>query len=172
MKQTFFGLIAILVLMSAGTTSADPGIGWSANKDIVQQYFQKFNSGDIDGVRKTFTPDGEVEGVMGWGTVDSFLPIWKQKVESLGIHLTVDEIISEGDFVAVRLTEKGISRAPFFGHPATGKLYQLFAMEWFEIKDGKIRRRWAARDAASQARQLGWNTAAGAGDVKLPAATR
>jgi predicted ester cyclase len=28
-------------------------------------------------------------------------------------------------------------------------------MEWFEIEQGKIKRRWGARDAASQARQLG-----------------
>jgi predicted ester cyclase len=28
-------------------------------------------------------------------------------------------------------------------------------MEWFEIEDGKITRRWGARDSASQQRQLG-----------------
>jgi predicted ester cyclase len=28
-------------------------------------------------------------------------------------------------------------------------------MEWFEIEGGKIKRRWSARDAAAQARQLG-----------------
>jgi hypothetical protein len=28
-------------------------------------------------------------------------------------------------------------------------------MEWFEIEQGQIKRRWGARDAASQARQLG-----------------
>ncbi len=31
----------------------------------------------------------------------------------------------------------------------------LAAMELFEIVDGRIRRRWGARDSASQARQLG-----------------
>jgi len=31
----------------------------------------------------------------------------------------------------------------------------LVAIEWFEVRDGKIRRRWGARDSASQARQLG-----------------
>jgi len=33
--------------------------------------------------------------------------------------------------------------------------YELVAMEWFVIHDGKIQRRWGARDSASQARQLG-----------------
>jgi hypothetical protein len=28
-------------------------------------------------------------------------------------------------------------------------------MEWFVLRDGRIHRRWGARDAASQARQIG-----------------
>ncbi|MCI0693122.1 hypothetical protein L0337_14085 [candidate division KSB1 bacterium] len=39
-------------------------------------------------------------------------------------------------------------------------------MEWFEVKDGKIRRRWGTRDAASQAKQLGWDMPATKADVK------
>ena len=35
-----------------------------------------------------------------------------------------------------------------------GEKYELIAMEWFEISNAKIARRWGARDFASQARQL------------------
>jgi predicted ester cyclase len=52
-------------------------------------------------------------------------------------------------------TERGTFRAPAFGKEPTGKSYELVAMEWFVIRDGKIQRRWGARDSASQARQLG-----------------
>jgi hypothetical protein len=41
------------------------------------------------------------------------------------------------------------------GQQPTGKSFELVAMEWFISKEGKIHRRWGARDAASQARQLG-----------------
>jgi predicted ester cyclase len=57
--------------------------------------------------------------------------------------------------VAVRYAERGTFAGPFRGQPPTGKAYELVAMEWFVLKDGKIRRRWGARDAASQARQIG-----------------
>jgi hypothetical protein len=30
-------------------------------------------------------------------------------------------------------------------------------MEWFVVRDGLIRGRWAARDALNQALQLGWS---------------
>lgn len=51
--------------------------------------------------------------------------------------------------------QRGTFRAPAFGKESTGKSYELVAMEWFVVRDGTIQRRWGARDAASQARQLG-----------------
>lgn len=64
-------------------------------------------------------------------------------------------MIAEGDRVAVRYTERGAFKGAFRGQQPTGKSYELVAMEWFVVKGGKIQRRWGARDAASQARQIG-----------------
>jgi steroid delta-isomerase-like uncharacterized protein len=71
------------------------------------------------------------------------------------VTLTVEDIAAEGVTVAVRYTERGTFRGRFQGHPPTGKSYELVAMEWFEVREGRIARRWAARDHASQARQIG-----------------
>jgi predicted ester cyclase len=64
-------------------------------------------------------------------------------------------MIAEDDIVAVRYVERGTSIGSFRGGPVTGKSFEVVAMEWFEIKDGKIHRRWGARDNASQMRQMG-----------------
>jgi predicted ester cyclase len=32
--------------------------------------------------------------------------------------------------------------------------YEIVAMEWFEIEDGRIARRWGARDSAAITRQV------------------
>jgi predicted ester cyclase len=74
---------------------------------------------------------------------------------AFAIQLQVDALIAEGNFVAARYTERGTFRAAFHGRSPTGKSYELVAMEWFELRDGKIRRRWGARDSAAQARQIG-----------------
>ena len=71
------------------------------------------------------------------------------------MNLTIEEMIAEGDIVAVRYSERGVFRAPFFGHAPTGKSYELVAMEWFVVRNGRIQQRWGARDQASQARQIG-----------------
>ncbi len=126
-----------------------------ANKQVVLQYVEAFNRGDLDALRRLFTADAVVQGVLGWGQLDEVVPIWKELHEALAIELTVDAMVAEGDEVAVRYTERGKFIGPFRGSEPTGKSFELVAMEWFILKDGKIHRRWGARDAASQARQIG-----------------
>ena len=125
------------------------------NKQTVRAYVDAFNRGDIDELRMLFTDDALVYGVLGWGGMDQVVPIWREIKAAFDLQLTVEEIICEGDTVAVRYTERGTSRGSFRGGPVTGKSFEVVAMEWFIIKDGKIYRRWGARDNAAQMRQMG-----------------
>jgi steroid delta-isomerase-like uncharacterized protein len=126
-----------------------------ANKRVVAQYVEALNSGDMPTLRGIFAPDSVVQGVLGKGQMDVVEPIWRMLHDSLQMHLTVEAMVAEGDQVAVRYTERGKFVGPFRGHQPTGKSYELVAMEWFIVRDGKIRQRWGARDAESQARQIG-----------------
>jgi predicted ester cyclase len=127
-----------------------------ANKQVVRQYVEAFNQGDSERLRTLFTPDAIIYGVMGWGEIDKVIPIWRQLHDGLAIELHVEEIVAEGERVAVRYVERGRSVGTFFGNAPTGKSYELTAMEWFVMKDGKIWKRWGARDSAAQSRQLGF----------------
>lgn len=71
------------------------------------------------------------------------------------MQLIVEDMIAEGDVVAVRYVERGTFKGSFMGNEPTGKTYEIGAMEWFMLQDNKIRLRWGARDHASQARQIG-----------------
>jgi predicted ester cyclase len=102
-----------------------------------------------------FAPDAVVYGVLGWGGIEQVMPIWHELHDGLRLELTVEEIIAEGDIVAVRYTERGTFVGSFRGHAPTGRSYELVAMEWFQMLDGRILRRWGARDAAAQSRQIG-----------------
>jgi steroid delta-isomerase-like uncharacterized protein len=133
---------------------ADPRVA-EQHKATVRAYVEAFNRGDLLALRALFTPDALVYGVLGCGGLDEAEPIWRGLHAAFKVELTVEQMIAEGDLVAVRYTERGTFVAPFRGQPPTGQSYELVAMEWFVLKDGKIHRRWGARDAASQARQLG-----------------
>lgn len=123
-------------------------------KKVVRQYVDAFNRGDLNELRALFAEKAEIQGVFGKGQFDTIESIWRQLIEGYGMQLTIQALIAEGNVVAARYIESGTFRTPAFGNQATGKSYELVAMEWFEIEDGKIKRRWGARDAASQARQL------------------
>lgn len=127
-------------------------------KQVVCQYVEAFNQGDLGKLKSLLAEDAEIQGVFGKGLFEKIEPVWRQLIEGYGMQLSIEGMIAEGNIVAVRYLETGTFRAPAFGHQPTGKSYELVAMEWFEIENGKIKRRWGARDSASQARQLGIQT--------------
>jgi predicted ester cyclase len=126
-----------------------------SNKEVVGWYVEALNRGDVETLQQLFTPNALVYSVLGWGELDEVVPIWRQVHEGLTMELTVEQMIAEGDTVAVRYTERGTFRDEFLGNQPTSESYELVAMEWFVLRDGKIHRRWGARDGASQARQIG-----------------
>jgi steroid delta-isomerase-like uncharacterized protein len=125
------------------------------NKKLVLQYVDAFNCGDFEALKRIFAEDAIVQGVLGKGTMEKVIGIWGELHAAFGIQLHVEEMMAEGDKVAVRYLERGTFKGAFRGSSPTGKSYELVAMEWFVLKDGKIQQRWGARDAASQARQIG-----------------
>jgi predicted ester cyclase len=124
-------------------------------KAVVRRYVEAFNRADLGGLRSLLADDAEIQGVLGKGQFDKIEPIWRQLIEGYGMQLEVASLLAEGNVVAARYRETGTFRVPAFGHEPTGRSYALVAMEWFEVENGKIKRRWGARDSASQARQLG-----------------
>jgi len=127
----------------------------AANQKIVLAYVDAFNRGDEVAMRPLFTDDALIYGVLGWGGLDQVVPIWREIKAAFDIQLQVESMIAEDGIVAVRYAERGTSIGSFRGGPVTGKSFEVVAMEWFEIKEGKIHRRWGARDNASQLRQMG-----------------
>ena len=128
----------------------------SSPKDVVRAYVDAFNRGDLEALCGLFTPDAQIWGVLGWGTLEQARPVWKDLIECLAMNLQIDAIIAENHVVAVRYTERGKSIKAFRGAGPTGRNYEITAMEWFEIQDGRIHRRWGARDSMALSRQLGF----------------
>lgn len=127
----------------------------SNRKQIVLNYVDAFNRGDVEAVCRCFAPGAVVYGVLGWGDVSKVRPIWQELSDCFAMELAVQSMIEEGGIVAVRYTERGKFVRAFRGVEPTGKSYELVAMEWFEVGESGIIRRWGARDSASIFRQLG-----------------
>jgi predicted ester cyclase len=74
------------------------------------------------------------------------------------IHYETEEVIAEGDKVAVRTTMTGTQTGPFFGIPPTGRRVRRVRQEQIHILrfvDGKAVEHRAVRDDLGMLRQLG-----------------
>ncbi len=76
-----------------------------ANKQVVMQYVEGFNRGDFAALRDLLAIDALIYGVLGWGEIDKVIQIWQELHTGLAIKLTFEEIIAEGDTVAVRCSD-------------------------------------------------------------------
>lgn len=70
------------------------------------------------------------------------------------LRVTLDDIVADGDRVAVRATWRGVHKGPFRGLAPTGKQFAFTGMVFWRIADGKIAERWAEVDFAALAKQL------------------
>jgi steroid delta-isomerase-like uncharacterized protein len=66
----------------------------------------------------------------------------------------VEQVMSDGDLVAVRCTHSGRHTGTFFGVPATGRTFCYKQMHILRFENGKAAEHWAVRDDASLMRQL------------------
>ena len=127
------------------------------SKAVVREYVTRFNRGDSDGLRELFHEHAQVHAGTGWLKLDQVISMWEQAIDGLGVDLDIEHIIAEEDAIALLYTERGWSRASYLGRPATGRSYELPAVDWFVIEEGRIARQWLVRDRAEMARQLGWD---------------
>ena len=72
-----------------------------------------------------------------------------------GLHITVEDMVGEGDSISWRLRVRGTQEAEFRGVPPTGKEVEFGAQYIFRFRDGKIAERWTNFDRLGVLVQLG-----------------
>ena len=72
-----------------------------------------------------------------------------------GLHVTIEDIMAEGDKVTARFTARGVHNGDFMGLPPTGKTIAMTGIEIFRIKEGKIAELWGEANLMGLMHQLG-----------------
>lgn len=70
-------------------------------------------------------------------------------------RVRVDQVIADGDYVAVLHTHLATHAGPFMGLPPTGRSIEVNGVELFRFADGKIAEFWRKDDDVSLLAQLG-----------------
>lgn len=71
------------------------------------------------------------------------------------LHLTIKEVLQDGNKVIVRAEMAGTQREAFMGFPSKNRRMSIQVVDIHEFKDGKIVRTWHTEDWMTGLRQLG-----------------
>ena len=71
------------------------------------------------------------------------------------LHITIEDLVAEGDKVVSRYTATGTHTGEFEGRAPTGKQTKATAIQIFRIVDGKVVESWTNRDDLGVLQQLG-----------------
>ena len=70
-------------------------------------------------------------------------------------HVTIDDMIAEGDRVVTKKTFTGTHTADFMGIAPTGKRVEIQYVDILRLRDGHITEHWLSMDQLSLMQQLG-----------------
>jgi steroid delta-isomerase-like uncharacterized protein len=71
------------------------------------------------------------------------------------VTFTIEDVIAEGDRVAVRLTAAATQVGEMMGMPPSGKRYEIGEIHIFRLRDGKVVEHWHQFDQMKMMQQLG-----------------
>lgn len=129
------------------------------HKALIHRTVDAFNLGDWDAVDRLFAPDyvdhdpyranlppGPAGVKQAWTGFRAAFP---------DLHATIEDLIAEGDKVAVRGAIRGTHLGELMGIPPTGKRVTMTLIDVNRIGGGKLAERWAEADMLGMLQQLG-----------------
>jgi steroid delta-isomerase-like uncharacterized protein len=130
------------------------------NKKLILDHYESFlHQQDADAVRKQLAADFR-DHEMPPGTLpgpDAALEYRAMLHNAFpDLRVKIEDIVAEGDLVAVRARWIGTHRGvlPMIPVPVTNRAFTLKGMVFWRIRDGKIVERWATMDRLGLQQQL------------------
>lgn len=113
------------------------------NKEIVQGFFEIYNSKDYQAIHKYFAPNYYDHGLPQVRSAKDAIEILKITHQAFpDIQVVVDELIEESDQVAFRGHFRATHLGEFVGIAPSGAKIEFEALEIFKLQDGKVTESW------------------------------
>jgi len=130
-------------------------------KALVRRFFEESNKGKAAAmavVDELCATDFVYHG--GGGEEIRGLKDYKQSTRegynvSPDLHFTIDDMVVEGDKVAVRSTFTGTHKGEFMGRPPTNKKLTGWGINIYRVVGGKFVEGWERADTLGMMQQLG-----------------
>ena len=129
------------------------------HRDFFKQFVQFINTADENLAQQLISPLAKfhvpeqpepLQGPKGY-----LMIIAMMRSGFPDIQWTLEEMIAEGDKVAVRYTMQGTHQGEFFGFAATGKSILVQAINFYRLVDDQIVEEYGQPDMLGLLRQIG-----------------
>jgi len=117
------------------------------NKELVRRYNEEiWNNHNLEKASEFIDDD----------ILDESLEHVKQFLTAFSdVHLTIEDLIAEGDKVVARLVATATNTGPFAGQPPTGRKVEIHSIRIYHIVNNKFVDTWAMQDRLGLMEQLG-----------------
>ena len=129
------------------------------NKSLVQRYVEQLlNRGNMAVAGELLAPD--YKRYISPTAEPLSVDVQKQRLAGIRAafpdwHLTVEDMIADGDRVAFRATIRGTHKGTFQSIAPTGKAVTVSALDIVRIEKGKFVEHWGGPDLLNLLQQLG-----------------
>lgn len=129
-----------------------------ASKNLVRRMYEEaWNEGKLDVIDEICAPDYVGIGPYGneHGPESVKRGVTNRRTAFPDIHVTIEDVISEGDKVVARLTFRGTHKGEFQGIQPTNKEVTWSGIWIYRVANGKFVERWHNYDMLGLMQQLG-----------------
>jgi steroid delta-isomerase-like uncharacterized protein len=136
---------------------AQPGSEQERNKAVTRSFFEDvLGQGQLDKYGESHAKDFVAHARDHDATVEEDMAAAREERKALpDMSVRVNQMVAEGDLVAVHWTVTGTNTQAGMGFPATGKKITIAGMTLFRFKGGKISEEWSVFDMLSVMQQAG-----------------
>ncbi|HEX8857376.1 MAG TPA: ester cyclase [Thermoleophilaceae bacterium] len=132
------------------------------NKATFRRFNDAVNSGDMELISKMIdelvAPDVRIRTPLPLKETgaQALKQVWATLLRAYpDLHVTVEDLLGEGDKLVCRNVVTGTHRGEYMGIPPTGRSVTYNEMFIFRFEDGRVAETWGVVDVLSQLRQLG-----------------
>jgi len=142
------------------STQDQPGASTASGTsttDVVRAFYEPFRTGDTSVYREILAEDwvdvplapGQEQGPAGMAEQ---IATFRQAMPDYDV--THEDLVVQGDRVAVRNSVSGTHQGAFLGHQPTGRRIEMRTMDVHQVRDGQIIITWHLEDFAGLLAQL------------------
>ena len=159
MKRQWIILGILLISLTLASCDSGPKQQLQANKQVLQNWVMELNRSNLpyldQVIHKDFVDHNPFPGVPANKEGYISLLTKAHKEWFPGIQVKIEDIVAEGDKVALRLSVKAKHQGNVMGAAPTGKELSWDAYAIYRVQDGQLIERWEMLDSFSFMSQLG-----------------